>query len=360
MRTMTDDVRRYLSAVETELSDLDAEDRAELLGDVEEHLTEVAAEYEGALEERLGSPSAYASELRASAGFAARAPADRTDPWWSRVLSDDQIRWVRELVSEVEPGWWVLRGYLAVLVLSILVFRAHLADIPIPRAFGQLWVGAIVIAIAIAASLALGRVGRRSRMAAIASAVASALVVLTALVALSEAKVRIGMRADADVVPAPPGARHIDGTEVLNICPYSADGKPLSRVLLYDRDGRPITALAGPQPSLSDGVMNSYPRGVDGAARCPKLAAVSITTTGGESWIEAMVGGDTVHRALVGPGRTLTFHGPKVYLVVGNSGAVDVRVNGRSLGKPGTTGQVYRATFGAETTTFPPSEAETP
>jgi hypothetical protein len=362
MRTMTEDVRRYLNAVEAELSDLDADDRLELLTDVEEHLSEVAAEHEGPLEERLGGPAAYAAELRSSAGLPLRtvtAPGERA--WRSlvqRVMADRRFRSARALLTEVEPGWWVLRGYIVV----ALVGDMSRPDFPFPRINGNQFLGLLGIAGAVWASLALGRLGRRSRVAAVASVAASALIALATLATFADA--RSGpVTYEQESGPAPAGVRHGDGSEALNLCPYGPDGELLPRVLLFDQAGRPISEVPRIPGSRGDQVMNAYPRDIrvpsaDGVLReapCPALAQVKIGTTDQPSWIEATVGGGPVFRALLEPGQTRTFFGEQIVLVVGNAGAVNIRANGELLGKPGAMGEVYRGVFDAKTKTLPPA-----
>lgn len=367
MRTLTEDVRRYLRAVEQELSDLEADDRSELLADVEEHLTEVTAEHEGPLEERLGDPAAYASELRSSAGFQPRTlvgSEHRTPVWRSfveRVISDKRFRSARALVAEVEPGWWMLRGYL----LVVLIGDLSRSDFPFPRVNGNQFLGLLAIVLAAWASFRLGRLARRWRPAAVASALASGLVAIATVATLAEARSAPVIYEESG--PAPAGVRHPDGSEALNLCPYGPDGELLSRVLLYDQAGRPITEVPRIPGSLSGDVMNAYPRDIrvpsaDGVLRdapCPELAVVKVGTGREPSWIEAIVAGTPVYRALLEPGETRTFYGEEIFLVVGNAGAVNIRANGKLLGNPGAMGEVYRGVFDAKTSTLPPG-SQTP
>lgn len=70
----------YLAAVRDELGDLPADDLAEMVDDLREHLTDVLAELGThasgqALVDRLGPPSEYAAELRRSAGMNQPEPA---------------------------------------------------------------------------------------------------------------------------------------------------------------------------------------------------------------------------------------------------------------------------------------------
>jgi len=84
----TDAVARYAAAVRVAVADLGPEERAQLLGDLEAHLEEVAAEGGGSLAERLGPPEAYAAELRAAYGAApprsSRRPVDARPRWRRR------------------------------------------------------------------------------------------------------------------------------------------------------------------------------------------------------------------------------------------------------------------------------------
>jgi hypothetical protein len=61
---------RFLSRMRAALSDLPQAEVDELLEDTEEHVRELATEHgEDQLEPRLGSPEAYAAELRSAAGY---------------------------------------------------------------------------------------------------------------------------------------------------------------------------------------------------------------------------------------------------------------------------------------------------
>jgi uncharacterized membrane protein len=71
-----DAVARYAAAVRAAVADLPAGEREQLLDDLEAHLAEVAAESALPLDERLGPPETYATELRTAYG----APARRNAP----------------------------------------------------------------------------------------------------------------------------------------------------------------------------------------------------------------------------------------------------------------------------------------
>jgi hypothetical protein len=64
----------YVDAVHAELTDLPADDLADIVEDVRDHVEQVSAELgedatATALQERLGTPAAYAAELRSAAGY---------------------------------------------------------------------------------------------------------------------------------------------------------------------------------------------------------------------------------------------------------------------------------------------------
>ena len=95
--TMTTEAAAYLAAVEHELADLPADERAELLEDLAMHLQAVEEEHdERPLEVRLGSAVAYASELRTAAGLPPRATprGARVERLTSTLASWSQHRWV--------------------------------------------------------------------------------------------------------------------------------------------------------------------------------------------------------------------------------------------------------------------------
>ncbi len=144
--TVPSEVSRYLDAVRALLADLPADEREELLADLAVHLQEVSAETDEPLELTLGPPAAFAAELLASSGQAyvlsgrgwgwlsGLGPARRA---WERVQASAATRWVRALLPELRPGWWVLRGYLGVLVVSEGPQRGPGRRLPRPQPVGH-------------------------------------------------------------------------------------------------------------------------------------------------------------------------------------------------------------------------------
>jgi hypothetical protein len=139
-----DEVARYAAAVRSALSDLPETARTELVEDLENHLREVLAEAGGSPTERFGTPAAYSAELRASAGLENLMPRRlraRTvvgKSWPVRVLGRAYAaardhpfgRAMRHFLLSLRPAWWVLRGYLAVQLLS--PFAGDAVAFPIP------------------------------------------------------------------------------------------------------------------------------------------------------------------------------------------------------------------------------------
>jgi len=65
-------------------------------------------------------------------------------------------RQVRRLLTELRPAWWVLRGYLLVLV-PCLVESDGVSDFPLPAPLGSHVLGLVFAVAAVTVSVALGR-----------------------------------------------------------------------------------------------------------------------------------------------------------------------------------------------------------
>ena len=275
----------YAAAVRAALADLPGSDRETLLEDLDEHLAEVAAEPGMSLEERLGSPEAYAAELRAAYGGGPRSrgrslfrervrerlhgrvtgAARRVH---TRLLVLPPYRQAAVFAPELRPAWWVLRGYAIALAVLAPISSPGLVPGDIAA-----WAFTLVV---VWASVWLGRRGlaRPSRWGRVllfcANLVAAALVLGTMADVPSTSSRSVafdyGPRPDAhaqgmrvEMVSSPNGG-------VYNIFPYAEDGTPLRNVRLYDQDGNPITMdpeMYGQTAVLSCGseppLRNAYP-----------------------------------------------------------------------------------------------------
>ncbi len=269
-----DDVTTYAAIVRAQLADLPAMERDALLEDLEQHLAEVAADGEGSLVDRLGPPEAYAVELRAaySAGHQTTQTAQTTQTNGAhlaesvraaaaRVVDSDWARQILAFLPELRPAWWVLRAYLAVLILIAAFSRGYgLGPIPNPTTKRGL---AEILALGVAIWFSV-RVARRNRPLPRPARVVAASV--NALIALAGTAILANMA----MFPSPqmmgtgspeqqPFAAAFAAGPLTNIYPYSQDGKPLTNVLLYDQDGQPITVEKSE-------AQTSYPIGADGKA----------------------------------------------------------------------------------------------
>ena len=262
------DVASYAFAVRAALAHLPDAERESLLEDLESHLAEVASESDLSLQERLGKPEAYAADLRSAFGAESNAAntsrhkrfRDRFDALLKAVSGTLAYRELHAVLPELRPGWWVLRAYLVVLVLTF-VFRDGTNLRPIPNPFsrgGLLQIVATLVAIVI--SVRLGRRGmpanRVWRGAVRALNVAIALLALPVLVSMGTGS-NYAYSYDYSTDPYYSSASAAYYAGFTNIYPYSKDGKPLQDVLLYDQDGRPLV------PGKSD-VLIDVPNGADG------------------------------------------------------------------------------------------------
>ena len=273
---LADDVASYAAEVRSALAHIPDAEREILLEDLESHLEEVATESGAPLQERLGKPADYAAELRAAYGggdpfgASSRIPLrDRAQSLIRAAIGTNAYRSLLALLPELRPGWWVLRGYLAVLILAFMLREGrNLRPIPNPfSAFGLLEIVAMLAAIAV--SVRIGRRGPPSgriwRGAAVAANVAIALLALPVLTEMSTTHVYPLSVTEPDGYYSAYRAGFY-GPGVTNIYPYTKDGKALREILLYDQNGRPLTLLSVKDPITdfpigSNGrtITNEYP-----------------------------------------------------------------------------------------------------
>jgi hypothetical protein len=260
------DVSSYAAAVRAALARLPESERESLLEDLEDHLAEVAGESDAPLQERLGKPEDYAAELR-SAYAGGVGGATRRRPFRDAVRSliasltgTRSYREVRNMLPELRPGWWVLRAYLAVLVLAFIFRDGHnLRPIPNPfSSFGLLQILATAAAIVISVRLGRRRTSARTgvRWAALAVNVAIALLTVPVLASMSTTHAYSTVYSSDPYSSAIAAGYYYPG--FTNIYPYTKDGKPLKDVLLYDQNGKPLV------PAKSGGVISDDPIGADG------------------------------------------------------------------------------------------------
>ena len=269
-----DDVTAYAAKLRAQLADLPSAEADVLLEDLEQHLAEVAAEGEGSLLERLGPPGDYAAELRAAYSTGHQRPqtngehlVDSIRAAVVRMKESTLMRQIRAFLPSLRPAWWVLRAYLAVLILTS-VFSPGYDLGPIPSPFTKHGLVEI-LATGFAIWLSV-RIGRRNRplpqFARFLTLSANVVIAFVALVILGNMhSFAYPSFIDMASPQQPSFATAFAAGQVTNIYPYSQDGKPLTNVLLFDQDGRPITLQQGePQTSYPIGadskpITNAYP-----------------------------------------------------------------------------------------------------
>ena len=256
---MSADVLTYAAAVRAALADLPAEQREELLEDLEGHLLEVVED--GDLRERLGPPEAYAAELRSSAGLAGPI----ADQGWGAVLRErasslrrraERVPLAQEAIAfapDLRPGWWVVRAWLAVVVLGGWTSddgRYGFGSFPVPEVYDSAVAGVVALLAALVVSVRFGRrtaslPRRRQQLVVVANAA-----VLVAAVALA-GQVRGAVSTSAYYYPASsPYGDVLTGPDgpIGNIYPYDSQGRPLRDVQLFDQNGHPLSSLLRQDP----------------------------------------------------------------------------------------------------------------
>ncbi len=120
-------IAAYIAQVRASLSDLRPDDLDDLTAGMPADLAEMLRERGGALTDHLGSPAAYADELRTAAGLPPRSGPRRRD--WRYLPEELRERWQRARsrhpvldavashLALLRPAWWLLRGLAATFLL---------------------------------------------------------------------------------------------------------------------------------------------------------------------------------------------------------------------------------------------------
>jgi len=243
------DVAAYLDAVRSRLADLPAEERDDLVADVEASLLESG-------EQPKLSPEDFVAELREAAGLAPealalaqRAPLDSLRAW---LTSERAASW-RATARELAPIWWLTRAYVAVVLLATASNQGWPIGADSQYSEVSLETSILALIVAGAISIWLGLRGRREpashpRLALAASLALALAVVPVAGYSLAQASQLDNRSYGLEVGYAEPVAGlALDGVQIRNVYPYNRDGTPLFDVLLYDENGRPVNILSGPE-----------------------------------------------------------------------------------------------------------------
>jgi len=114
-------------------------------------------------------------------------------------------------------------------------------------------------------------------------------------------------------------------------------------------DGNSLDVNGGQPSAAPTTPVVPAPRPTDALAFVnPKIVAVRITVTGSKSWVSVSDStGKVLFRGILRKGAVQDFTDAKrLYLTIGNSGAVSLVVNGSELGAPGPNGKVTTVDFG--------------
>jgi hypothetical protein len=238
------EIERYLAGVTAALADLPEKVRQELLDDLPDHLAEIAADDPAPLDSRLGSPPAYAAELRAAVGVDVTKHRHHADRWAEVVAQvrphlrtfDERVgrligydRLV-DLLVQLRPAWWILRGYVVGMVLLSLFANGY--DI-FPQDSSAGLLGWLLVLVLVGVSIRIGRqpvhMMRRVGPRWVAAAVIAALFAAWSVSLLSGE--------ESPNVYYGPGSGYENPTEVYV---YTETGQPVTNVRVYNRDGAAV------------------------------------------------------------------------------------------------------------------------
>jgi hypothetical protein len=252
--TERDEITAYVEGVRRALAGLSETTRDELLEDLPEHLAEVRAEGTGTLVDRLGTPEAYAAELRASAGVVGGFPEPPPHRLAALIEARDSALRVlhradlqvgpvigyekaSDFLILLRPAWWVLRGYLVAMALAYLIEGSRHDIGLLPRVSGNDLVALVLLGGCLIVSILLGKqTANLSRWPRYALWSGTAVLVLFALggFVMADDETRNPGYADAGSYEGNPYS-YINDVYV-----YDSQGRPLTGVRLYDQDGNPI------------------------------------------------------------------------------------------------------------------------
>lgn len=291
MTVTEQEIADYVARVRGALTDLPPAIRDELTEDLPEHLAVVAAESGGTLVERLGEPEAYAVELRIAAGVGADRRSATGEPiaFATRVHArlnalDRQLGrrlgypTVRAFLHLLTPGWWILRGYLAAMLLAVLTTGLNGGIGLLPRFEGHLSVGLMILAALVVASVMLGRREARSgtwpgRLLVLGNLV----LVGFGLAALVYSEDRRG--AGDYYAPISVDSRY---DHIRDVFVYDGEGRLVEYARLFDQNGDPIRLGYPDCPDLQNLSGNANPL-LRGYPYCPDAAPFGPRPTVGVS-----------------------------------------------------------------------------
>jgi hypothetical protein len=236
--TLSPSKSAYLARVTEGLHDLPAEEREEMLQDLEAHLAELEDEE---VDQALGTPEAFVEEFRVSAGLDVATTTARpglVERW--RTALDLRSAWLSALVDwpRIRPVWVWTRGWLVVSAWSFLYDYEGFERFPIPSIDASTAVGLAFVILATWLSLWVdkGQQGLRA-FSSVAFSVVAGFALLGMLLNPMPTYSQL-----VEVYEQPAFVEQLttrDGNPITNLYAYDMDGNPLD-VLLFDQAGRPL------------------------------------------------------------------------------------------------------------------------
>ncbi len=232
-------VEAYLLELRAELADLAADERDDLLAEVEASLLESAGDEP--LVAQFGPPAAFAADLRMSAGLPPKPV--------QRVVRAPRVDWRAALAQTrvLAPIWWLVRGYVAVAMLVIFTTNEWSTRQPgLPRLEDSTELGAVAILAGVAVSVTLGLWSRVPR----AIAIVTNLALVAAIVPVAIQNIGPGYAPipNSELVQQLEAVRYqqaiagltYNGDTIHNVYPYDRRGRLLHDVRLFGDGGRPL------------------------------------------------------------------------------------------------------------------------
>jgi hypothetical protein len=251
--TLDHSIAAFAAAVRRHLDDLPLEEVDDLTGGLEADLSEQASDEGGNIS--LDDPTAYAAELRASAGLPPRGEAavslgQRVARGFHslgvearRLTRSTRLgSWLADITVSLRPVWWVMRGWVVYQLLTI-VFQGHSALVPSDLTLWVLLIAVLVLSVQWGrGKWAPGRVIKGIRT--IVSVVAIVTLPLFAWWALNESNE--AATDDSSAFSSDLPGLWLDGQRVTNIFGYDADGNPITKLQLFDQNGDPLVTVGDP------------------------------------------------------------------------------------------------------------------
>lgn len=249
------EIASYLAAVERHLGDLPTHIRQDIMSELDTHLSEVAADLEpgASLRDHLGSPEAYARELRDTAEVdkepvrvrMRRKLADTAAPALGHLKTaadkyavSTGYSGAAELGERLRPGWWALRG---ALIATLFVYWLSAAQYNVTgyHVFGSIPGLVLIIGLLLVgvwASMRLGARslewrGRRRRWLIAGGAAIVALAGYQFVIAGVSGTIQYVETTSYDGEPY---------GYVSDVYVYDENGNLLTGVYLFDQDGNPL------------------------------------------------------------------------------------------------------------------------